>query len=231
MPWSPANTTTRARSKACGGHWPCTPAAQIDSSSSMPSEPAGLVSWSWRRRAAWRRVGVGVVDAVQRGLQDADVGFGHCCSPDCRWPAVPAQPQRQAGHHQHHLVGVRGQRGVEPAQLVGEDPARPGSADARRCPPRCSPAPPVRGCAARRSPAPSAAARKAARSPSQPPVPSMVRASQLPRSSISSGASGAASAPARSRVCTVRQCAGRRCRCSAIRRAQSASSRSAAVAR
>src|SRR5829696_2241954 len=44
MPWSPANTTTRGRVNGLGGHMPWHAASHTPSSSSRPSEPAGLVS-------------------------------------------------------------------------------------------------------------------------------------------------------------------------------------------
>src|SRR5699024_6867807 len=54
MPWSPAKTTTRARSSPRGGHRPWHAATQQARSSSLPSEPGGLVSWCWRASAARR---------------------------------------------------------------------------------------------------------------------------------------------------------------------------------
>ena len=50
-PWLPANTTTRPRSIRGRSH-PCQPAKNTAISSSRPSEPAGLVSWTWRAAAA-----------------------------------------------------------------------------------------------------------------------------------------------------------------------------------
>src|SRR5256886_1501314 len=51
-PWSPAKIATAAGSGIGGGQVPASPARRTDSSSSSPSEPAGLVSRACRSRAA-----------------------------------------------------------------------------------------------------------------------------------------------------------------------------------
>ena len=51
-PWSPANTTTRARSNCRGGQLPWHDATHTDRSSRRPSAPGGLVRVSCRARAA-----------------------------------------------------------------------------------------------------------------------------------------------------------------------------------
>src|SRR6266851_384007 len=51
-PWSAANTAITAGSGNGGGHSPASPASCAEISSSIPSEPLGLVSRSWRSRAS-----------------------------------------------------------------------------------------------------------------------------------------------------------------------------------
>ncbi|CNV90924.1 Uncharacterised protein [Mycobacterium tuberculosis] len=59
-PWSPANTTTRARSNCRGGQRCWHDATQTDRSSRLPSAPRGLVKLSCRARAAASAAASGV---------------------------------------------------------------------------------------------------------------------------------------------------------------------------
>ena len=112
-PWSPANTTTRARSNCRGGQLPWHAATHTDRSSRRPSAPGGLVSVSWRARAAAGGVGV--------GRRDGGKVRGNPSTPSFRFDR-----HGHSGDHQHHSVARGGQSLVELAQRIGEPSARLG---------------------------------------------------------------------------------------------------------
>src|SRR6185437_15566243 len=111
IPWSATTTTIRGCAGGRGGHLPCAAASHTPSSASLPSAPVGTARSACRATAA-RRASVSGAGTSGRSTPSSCPG--------------PFEVQRQARDEEHDLVAHPGQRGVERAQLVAEQPSGPG---------------------------------------------------------------------------------------------------------